>query len=148
MTEEIHPPAERLGVSAIGVSGRWEITVNESLDTDRWFLEVEGPGTYLVFQLDDQDVLGKALEFLQSTPSGQETGRTEEHGLLLGRFGSAPVLLLWDNEDFSRCFLLIGPEAGAALRLTVEGEDLQMFRDALQQVVNELHDTTGDAKKG
>jgi hypothetical protein len=132
-----------LGLLANGSSGRWDIAVDESLDGNEWFMEIDGPQTYLVFQLVDLEVVRTALRFLRS-PSGSEAIPRSDGGpgdldLTLGRFGSSSVSLVWDNEDFPRCFLvIIGPQGRYTLRLSLAGEDLEMFRDALRQVVEDL----------
>jgi hypothetical protein len=129
------------GLLANGSSRCWDIAVDESVDGEEWSLEIDGPQIYLVFQLRDLKVLQEALHFLRAgirsakTPSRQ-TG--EEAEITLGRFGSAAVSLIWDNEDFPRCFLVIGPRARATLRLSLEAEDIQMLLEALRQVVQDL----------
>src|SRR5262249_49837243 len=106
--------------------------VNEALDGVGWSLELDGPQTYLVFQLQDLQVLQKALSFLQS-------GNGAEEGVLhLGRFGSASVSLLWDNENFPKCFIIVGPKARSTRRLSMEAEDIQALREAVEQVVKDL----------
>src|SRR5438067_1519342 len=130
------PPAEGLGLLANGSSRRWDVAVDEALDRNAWSLEIEGPQTYLVFQLQDLKVLPAALGFLQSGPRPIR-GRDwhgGESSLTLGRFGSASVSLVWDNEDFLRCFILVGPKARSTLRLSLEAEDIPMLIEALQQV--------------
>ena len=63
-----------------------------------------------------------------------------ESVLTLGRFGPAPVSLRWDNEDFARVYLVIGPEAGSTLFWSLAGEDIPAFTEALRQVVDDLLD--------
>jgi hypothetical protein len=142
MNEKTDQPAEGLGLLAHGSSQRWDIAVDQSLDRDEWSLEIDGPQAYLVFQLRDLEVIREALRFLKSGPplnrgKGRRQGG-EERALHLGRFGSASVSLLWDNEDFVRCFLVIGPKARSTLRLSLEERDVQMFTEALQQVLNDI----------
>jgi hypothetical protein len=144
---------DRLGLLAIGSSGRWEIAVDESLDRDEWFFEIDGPQTYLVFQLQDLKVIPAALGFLQSKPQpDQSQGRHGVHdreaALVLGRFGSASVSLLWDDEDFLRCFLVISPDARSTLRLSFEAEDIPMLVEALRQVVKDIPQVSGGQEAG
>src|SRR5262249_37920709 len=127
-------PTERLGLLANGSSRRWDVAVDESLDGDGWTLELDGPQTYLVFPLRDLSVLSKMLRFLQEGPGSNET----KSPLHLGRFGSSAIPLVWENENSPRCFPVIGPRAGATLRLSREADDIAMLRDALQQVLNAL----------
>ncbi len=133
-------PRGGLGLLANGSSGRWDVAVDESLDEGEWSLELDGPHTYLAFQLRDLQVVQRALRFLQSAPSNAPG---HEHPLPIGRFGTASVSLVWDNECSRRCFILIGPRARSTLRITLEPEDVRMLVDALQQVVEDLPQKAG-----
>jgi hypothetical protein len=138
MNDRLDTSAGGFGLLAFGSSGRWDISVVESSDREEWLLEIDGPQIYLIFQLRDLAVVGKALRFLQagpgtSSPQGEDVAR-----LTLGRFGTDSVTLVWDNEDFPRFFLVIGSEAKAVLHLSFQDNDIAMFIDALQQVVAEL----------
>src|SRR5262245_64933289 len=148
MNQEIDQPTPRLGLLANGSSRRWDVAVDEPLDGDEWSLELDGPQTYLVFQLRDLKVISEAVRFLQSRPSSDPASRRDEEAdvaeLTLGRFGSAAVSLIWDNEDFPRCFLVIGPKARSTLRLSLDAEDIRMLSEALRQVMNDLPQPAGD----
>src|SRR5205085_10299381 len=65
---EFGPPTNGLGLLANGSSRRWDVAVDESLDRDEWSFEIEGPQTYLVFQLQDLNVIPAALAFLRAGP--------------------------------------------------------------------------------
>jgi hypothetical protein len=119
---------------ANGSSCCWEIAVEESLGGDGWTLELDGPHLYLVFPLADLGVLRKFLCFLQASP-GSSPGKIRLH---LGWFGKSSVALLRDNEDFPRCFLVIGAKARSTLRLSLEADDMKMLCEALQQVLDDL----------
>jgi hypothetical protein len=130
-----------LGLAASGSARRWDVALHESLDADEWSLEIEGPQTYLVFQLRNTGAVAEALRFLESPPSFNSARRRYEGGdqeCTLGRFGSAAVSLLWDNEDFLRCFLVIGPKARSTLRLSLDEEDVRMLANALKEVVRTI----------
>jgi len=136
-----------LGLLANGSSRRWDIAVDESLGRREWDLEIDGPQTYLVFQVRDLEVIPAALRFLQSGLQQDQNRLVHERGeraaaLTLGRFGSGAVSLLWDNEDFPRCFIVVGPKARSTLRLSLEAEDIRMFIEALRQVVEDLPQST------
>jgi hypothetical protein len=135
-TESLTKPR---GLLASGACRDWEVAVDESLERDEWSLEIEGPRAYLFFRLQGLGKVRDALLFLQAhlEATGCEE-RTKEDALLLGRFGSASVSLLWDNEDFKRCFLLIGSKARSTVRFTLEEDDLKQIIEALGQVVSEL----------
>ena len=129
---------EGLGLLATGASGRWEAAVDESLDGEARYLELEGPQTYLAFSLLRPDVIGEAVRFLRLSPSRagaqQEGASFVEASLVLGRFGAMQVTLLRDDEDFPRCFLVIGPENGAALRVSLDADDMRSLAEALEQL--------------
>src|SRR5437879_2874848 len=132
--------SQRLGLLANGASPRWDVAVDESVDGAH-SLELDGKHVYLVFQLKHSRVIREAVRFLQPGMRGSEPKNRhacEETEMLLGSFGSASVSLLWDNEDVSRCFLVIGPKARATLRLSLDAEDIEMLGDALEQVMKEL----------
>jgi hypothetical protein len=140
MNDKLNPRAKAMGLLAVGSSPRWDLEVTESLDRDEWSLEIEGPQTYLAFQLRELTALGAALRLLESEP---RAGRTEkrcdaECSLPLGRFGSSAVHLVRDNEDFKRFFIVVGSKGKATLRLSLEGDDVPMFSDALRQVVEDV----------
>jgi hypothetical protein len=148
MNDKLDPGTERLGLLANGASRRWEIAVDEVIDRNEWSLELDGPQAYLVFQIQTLDVIPGALDFLQAglhtkQVEGRYERRDNEAALTLGRFGSAAVSLHWDNEDFPRCFLIVGPKARSTLRLSLEEEGIQMLIEALQQVVKDLPATSG-----
>lgn len=127
-----------LGLAANGSSRKWYVAVDEALDGNDWFLEIDGPQACLVFQLRDPKVVAEAMRFLQSPPGSGGAGGGEAAELLLGQFDSTSVFLIWDNEGFSRCFLVIGPKARSALRLSLEAEDFQMLIEALNQVMEDM----------
>lgn len=130
----------KLGLVANGSSRKWDVAVDETPGGNEWSLEIDRPQVYLTFQLRDPKVVAEARRFLQSPPGSDDTGREggEAGELLLGQFDSTSVSLVWDNEGFSRCFLVIGPKAGSALRLSLEAEDVQMLIEALNQVMEDM----------
>jgi hypothetical protein len=139
MNRKLDSPAEQLGLLAIGSSGRWEVAVDESSDAEEWSMEIEGPGIYLVFQLQDPTIIPMAMRFLQ-TGLAENWGKSQERNereLHLGRFGSASVSFHWDNEDVPRCFLIVGPKARSTLRLSLGVEDVTMLCEALDEIVKE-----------
>src|SRR2546430_1299220 len=106
MNDNYDQSQDHWGLLATGSSRDWSVDVDEALDREEWSLEIEGPQTYLVFQLHDLPVISKALHFLQSgsftkcRTSGPD--ESEENTLDLGRFGSSSVSLLRDDEGFPR----------------------------------------------
>jgi len=142
MKDKSEEPSEGLGLLANGSSRRWDVAVDEALDREEWSLEIDGPQTYLVFQIRDLEIIPEALRFLQSGLQSDQSPRRrqkdDEGALPLGRFGSASVSLVWDNEDFQRCFIVIGPGARSTARLSLGADDVRMLIEALRQVTKDL----------
>jgi hypothetical protein len=125
------------GLLANGSSGRWDVAVDEALDREgTWSAQIEGPQAYVAFQLRDLSVIGDAVAYLQAPRNGSAPGGGER--LILGKFGDASVSLIWDHEGVSRCFLVIGPQAGAVVHLTLGPDDITMLIEALRQVAGDL----------
>ena len=126
---------------AFGSSSRWSIDINEALGSDNeWSMELDGPTVYLVIQLAELAIIPTALEFLQAKHP-QRTWTESTHTLKLGKFGSASVELRWDDEEPpNRCFLAIfsGGKRKSTLYLTLFPEDIEMLKEAFQQVVAKL----------
>src|SRR4051794_29611235 len=124
MNNKSEQRTDALGLLASGSSGRWDIAIDASVHRDEWFLEIDGPQVYLTFQLQDLKVVATALRFLEERPPSEQ-GRGSRYrndldaAVTLGQFGSASVSLMWDNEDFPRCFLVVGPRARSTLRLSL-----------------------------
>jgi hypothetical protein len=142
MNRKLDPPTENVGLAAIGTSDRWVVSLDESLDCERWWLEIEGPGVYLHFQIHDPTVVSKALRYLQV---GMAVDRTKdrknedtERELRLGHLGSAVVALQWDDEHGPRCFLIICSEGLSALRLSFGTEDIRRLCEARAEIVTEM----------
>jgi hypothetical protein len=130
MKADTDRPEERFGLLATGSCGRWVVDVDES-DGGDYYLDLDGPTVYLVVRLSALSVLDRARRYLETPPSGGA------EGIQLGQFGSAPVSLMWDNEEFARCFLIVS-EAQCTLRVSLDEEDIRMLREALRQVVADL----------
>ncbi len=139
-------PTGNLGLTANGSSSNWYVAVDETLDGGEWSLEIDGPQVYLVFQLRGPQVVAEAARFLQSAPAThrKDRRRGETGELLLGRFGSASVSLVWDDEGFRRCFLVVGPKARSTLRLSLEEDDIRSIREALNQVLEDMPQVSGN----
>jgi hypothetical protein len=58
----------------------------------------------------------------------------------LGHFGGAVVQLIRDNEDFARCFIVIGPRSRSTLRLSISGDNVKPFTQALRKAVADCGD--------
>jgi len=142
MNREVTDSVEEMGLLANGTSARWDIAINECLDRDEWSMEIEAAHTYLTFQVDELNAIRAALDFLQTGPPPQGgNGQANAHdttALAIGRFGPASVSLLWDNEDFLRCFLVVRQNEHSTLRMSFDEDDVRMLIEALGQVVEDL----------
>lgn len=116
---------------ANGSCDRWSVDLTESPDGTDWSLELDGPQCYLVFDLRDTAVVGETVRYLMG-------GSASPNGVTLGRFGSAEVSLVRDDEEGGRYFLLVGARGNSTMRLTLNADDVRMFTDALEQVLEEL----------
>jgi len=119
---------------ASGSSDRWSVAIDESLDGSEWTLELDGPQTYLVAELPGLKTVAELHQFLQSAPDLP----THHEPFALGQFGPFPVLLRWDNEEIPRCFIIIGGDSLASLRITLDESDVRMIAEAMEQVIAEL----------
>jgi hypothetical protein len=140
MARDCDVPPDGYGLVALGSSHGWDVAVDESLDReDEWNIEIEGPQVYIVFQLGDPGVLRRALEFLRCRRRGPVQAASHrdrgDDDLVLGRFGASSVSLIWDDEDFARCFLVVGPQARSTMRVSLYGEDIDQLIQALEQAV-------------
>jgi hypothetical protein len=130
------------GVLANGSSQNWDMSLDEAVDGSDVFLELDGRFAYLVVRLRDSGFIGNALRFLRSNheqngaKNGKRTLRQRE--LRFGRFASTSVSLLWDNEDFPRCFIVIGAKARSTLRLSLDQEDIRTLEGILEQALKAL----------
>jgi hypothetical protein len=135
-------PKNGFGLMAIGSSDSWEVTVDESLDKDQeWEAEIEGPNFYITFSLKKLQVLRDTLDYLQTRILGEGTSRLnsiKQDGLTLGKFGASKITLIWDNEDFDRCFFIIRGSGNAAIRLSLYGDEIKKLSKAFQKVVEQL----------
>jgi hypothetical protein len=144
-----HEQADEFGLLANGSSRLWDVAVDESLEREReWWLELDGPTVYLVFQLRDLAVIPEAIGFLQralSTPPTLNPPQRAEDDerLTLGNFSTSSVCILRDDESPPRCFLVVGSDAVSAMRLTLHRDDIEMLLKALHQVAEQL---PGEAK--
>jgi hypothetical protein len=124
-------PAVGLGELATGSAGRWHVSVVESLDGEKLYLELDGPVAYLCLLLKDLPSVGQLRQFLAERASGEKC--------VVGRFDDRAAWFVWDNEpEAARCFLVVGTLTETAFRLTLDGEDVRMLREALEQAADDL----------
>jgi hypothetical protein len=142
MNERLTESAETWGLVANGSSGGWAVAVDELQNRSEWSLEIDGPEVYLVFQLEDLQVIAKAASFLDADCFSRESPDSREQpdeGVLhLGQFANASVSLVRDDEGFPRYFLVVGLAGRSTLRVTLEGEAISMLRTALREALSDL----------
>ena len=122
---------DTFGLLACGSSGSWSVDLDESSDRTVLLLQLDGPHVYLSCVIRELGVIRSAVEYLRAN-------RDQGEGLPLGHFGSADVYLHWDNEDFPRCFLIVGSTAHSAVRVTLLAADIAALVEALEQVLDDL----------
>jgi hypothetical protein len=129
-------PDENLGLLAIGSSGRWDVSIDETISgTARWFVQIEGPSLWLSLEIPSAEIISKWIQFLAQP----QTKRTEtEDRLGLGEAKGIPVTLVRDDEHQDRSFLIVGPGDSPIVRFAVAGEDLHNLVQALRQVEHDL----------
>jgi hypothetical protein len=122
---------------------RWLVSIDEIAGSKNWLLEIDSPRLYLTFEISDLSVLERAISLLESAMNGQSApgkhpfiAKTDD--VALGSFSRASVHLLRDNEDFPRCFIVVGPESGSTLRLDLDEDSIRALSDALAQAKRDL----------
>lgn len=120
-----------IGLLANGVSPTWSIDVDEAIDEEQYFMQMEGPGVYLYFRLENLEVMAQFSKFLQSDRNQQ--------CLVLGDFDGIPVHLRADTES-ARFFLVVG-QGLAQFQITIAGDEVQHLRTAAAQVLEDLQET-------
>lgn len=131
---------DTFGLLASGTSRCWDVAIDESTcHDDEWIAEIEGPQVYLTFQLKEIAVVSKVIDYLgQHRSENGTTKRRISSPVTLGKFGHATISLTWDNEETERCFLVIGARGRSTIRITLLHDDIQMLREAFQDLKSEL----------
>lgn len=138
-TAQTSPEAhhEDIGLMAIGSSGPWEVSVDETISGDeRWFAQIEGPSVCVSFEVPSPNIIGEAVRFLaerELTSSANGQGR-----LCVSKCQGIPVSLVRDDEYADRCFLIVGPGESPVVRYAFAGEDLENLVEALRLVDQDL----------
>jgi hypothetical protein len=127
------------GLLANGSSGPWSIDIDESHDGNALNMQIDGPQAYLGFALRDLQVVSKLQSYLRGgLHPDQKNGKPNTKGVTLGRLGSMSVSVIQDDEFSTRWFIIIKGKADAVVRLTLDAADVEMFVDALEQVMEDL----------
>ena len=128
-----------VGMLANGCAGSWEISIDESLSgSEKWFMQIEGVSIYLYVQIDHPRVVDELIGFLKQGKSLPESSPMPQGEVKVGHFGRTPVILVWDCETSLRFAILISGKKESTLRISLEGQDVIDFSEALEQVRNDL----------
>jgi hypothetical protein len=128
--------SSQFGLLAFGRAKVWEISINEAMSgPERWFAQIESPSLYLHFEIHSPAIMCHLLNLLRPKLGS----RTEDvQNLEIGNFNGLPVTVLCDNETADRRIILIGKESDATLRLSLAGNDLADFFEAIRQITEDL----------
>jgi hypothetical protein len=127
--------AGRYGLLATGSADGWDVAIDERLDgPDEWFLEIDGPGVYLVCRIDDLRVVEELARRLSRSSAW------DAEPLVVGWFGQGRLTLIPDGEFKDRFFLAIESLDRSFFRLTLGPKEAAALTTALGQVVEELQD--------
>ncbi len=136
------------GLVANGIAGAWEVSLDETLaGAQRWFVQIEGPGRYVNFQVRHPRIFDDMVSFLKwhmcHDGCAQRSGSSVDPGIRLdvSQFGGLAVSLIWDGEEAQkRCVILIKGKSQFVVRISIEHGDLVDLIAALEQVRDELSD--------
>src|ERR1700719_1034274 len=88
--------AMSVGLMAIGSSGPWEISVNQSVTkADHWFAQIEGPAVYIYFEIPSTNILNQVSRFFAIDELGR---KPRKNTLALATGKSTQVSLVRDDE--------------------------------------------------
>jgi hypothetical protein len=141
---DTHKTLSRVGLAANGSAGSWDVAVDETVSgAEVWFLQIDGPTTYLYFEIAGPDMINRVLDFIRSNqPSREETSGPQSaecaDELAIGRFGEFNVSLVWDRETGDRCFVRLLGAAGSNLHVALGADDLEDLANAFLQVREDL----------
>lgn len=140
------PDSQAFGLVASGISGDWEVSIDETLSGPRkLFLQIDGPSCYLELRVTRRGVIEGVLGYLDSHLGAGDgsTGNCAsaiEDEIELGCSCGNRVSLIWDTETNERCFILVAGEDGFHVRFTLLRDDLVQIVDAFRQVASEWTD--------
>ncbi len=141
MGRYIDQSLEEIGLLALGVSSRWQIDIDECINTGEYLMELDGPHFYFVFQLAGLDSISKMSRYLADGLQRKKSGQIldgDNEGITIGQYESSSVLLIWDDEESIRCFLVSGSDDKSAMRYTFDEADIGDLLSALNQVADDL----------
>jgi len=124
---------------------RWFVEINESPESENWLLEIDSPHVYVTVDVSDIATLDGVIRLLDSALVIQRCFDPKQDEVALGLFNGLPVHLIRDNEDFPRCFIIVGPQSGSVLRVSLDEENIRALRDALHNASSAVAGTEGNA---
>ena len=102
-------------------------------------MQIESPTVYLYFEIDDRKVVDDILSHDKvRRQTAKERSASKPDSVILGRFGSESVSLLWDDESNDRFFVLIGDSPEHHLRLSFTNDSYRQLIEAFNQLKDEL----------
>lgn len=118
----------RIGLTACGQAGEWNVSVDETISgTDQWFMQIEGPSTYLYFEIPSLLVVDQLLKVLDNSGATPAGGYANCN---IGTLHGIPVTAVRDSEYRDRLFICIGQGTGC-VQLTFVGDDFNALSAAL-----------------
>lgn len=141
MMQHTDDTSEQMGLLALGISGQWQIDIDECFSSDDYLMELDGPRVYFVFKLIGLEAVSSMARYLDEGLRLKKAGQLrigENNGLIIGQYDTSSVSLIWDDEESIRCYLVIGSDGKAAMRFTFEESDVADVLGALDQVLGDL----------
>jgi len=126
-------PSKRYGVAAIGSAGRFDIEIDEAIDSPSEIqMGIATAEWSFRFNLSARTEVARINSFLK-----EQAGKTVFSESVIGSFLGAPVFLIKDDE-FADRFWLRASAAGQVVDFVLAGDDLAEFTDALVQAARQL----------
>jgi hypothetical protein len=133
--------SDQMGLLALGVAGRWQIDIDECINSDEYLMELDGPRAYFVFKLVGLESVSNMAHYLAEGLRLKKEGQLrigDNDGLTIGQYDSSSVSLIWDDEESVRCFLVIRSNGKPAMRFMFDESDITDVLAALDQVLGDL----------
>jgi hypothetical protein len=145
MDRKTEQKTDQMGLLAFGSSPKWDISIDESSQGTEWAMEFDGPNFYLLFNIDNLNVVEKGLAFLRrgatwSSFEKRNSDSENDNRMPLGRFGASAVSFVWDDEEFVRCFLVVGSQSRSSMSYNLYAEDIECLISAFEQVSTEMRE--------
>lgn len=126
---------------AVGTSDSWTVFIDETPSGSplERFLQIKSPGFYVSCAIPSLAIVGELCRYIR--PFGgrdhSEMPGVSIPPLEIGVLNSLPFSIQWDTQDSDRCFLTVGSSL-QAVRITIAGDDLRKFCEAILDLDTEL----------